>query len=954
MSVLFWSVHDDEMRFTCTAHGEEIPVEQWAVHQQLTTSTGASARVAPLLAALESEVGTVDQNAICVPAEWVSTLSPSELTSLGLPPAAPFSVRLDKTGLLTDPQFSVRSTLLAPGGRPLIGGQLSGPILTAMGRQFTVLSPLFQILRSTDAVNRAASLEQRAPHLQELHEWIPADALVDPYLRTIHVGRADSFSLAPRLGASGEIDFDIRPVRRQQTETIQGSQIEHKRVLPEAREEEWNRHFRALPTVRETYPAGAGHYIVVSKALQKALETVKSIQRDAPAVRAAFVRNPQAFLKDRLGESMPEETLESLFWESGEYGERVREVGAWQPKVLPYARRTGNTWLPDEEMGLQIGTTNIRIKPGDAARLLQDVIEARDRGRPSIPYGDATIPATDQTIDALKALEALANREPDSKERATSAQGTSARIAILISDNLDALEFERSRSTRPGTVGTLPSCLRSSLFPFQAQGTRWLQELWTMGAAGGLLADDMGLGKTVQALTFLAWVRELQRQGAVPHRPMLVVAPTGLLTNWIAEHGIHLSEDGLGHLVEAYGDRLRALRPSGSHLSELRTGIPFLDIDAVRSADWVLTTYETLRAYQHSFGRIRWSVLVLDETQKVKNPATLVTEAIKALEGEFTVGLTGTPVENHLADLWCITDTVQPGRLGDLKSFVSTYQPDGPVDVSRLQRLKQVLEQPPPVMLRRMKDEQLRGLPSITYHVQKIPMPAVQADAYDAAIAVARRAAGSRSGMLEALQQLRAVSLHPLREFGGDDEAFISSSARLIECCRVLDEIHGRAEKALVFVEALALQGILAELFQRRYSLATPPLIINGSVQGSRRKARADAFQARPGFDVMIVSPRAAGVGLTITAANHVIHLSRWWNPAVEDQSTDRVYRIGQKRPVEVHIPLAVHSRLGDSSFDVQLNELLVRKRALSRDLLGSPAASESELEGLYKGTVQP
>lgn len=168
----------------------------------------------------------------------------------------------------------------------------------------------------------------------------------------------------------------------------------------------------------------------------------------------------------------------------------------------------------------------------------------------------------------------------------------------------------------------------------------------------------------------------------------------------------------------------------------------------------------------------------------------------------------------------------------------------------------------------------------------------------------------------------------------------------------ILDDIRERGEKALLFLEYKAAQRTMAAGLAARYALASEPMIINGDVAGSKRQPMVGKFQAAPpGFDVMILSPRAAGVGLTITAANHVIHLSRWWNPAVEDQCNDRVYRIGQDKPVTVHVPLAVHPSYGETSFDLRLDALLQRKRALSHGLL-APPESKSDVNELFSGVV--
>jgi SNF2 family DNA or RNA helicase len=182
----------------------------------------------------------------------------------------------------------------------------------------------------------------------------------------------------------------------------------------------------------------------------------------------------------------------------------------------------------------------------------------------------------------------------------------------------------------------------------------------------------------------------------------------------------------------------------------------------------------------------------------------------------------------------------------------------------------------------------------------------------------------------------------------------VAESARLSATMRLLDDIREQGEKALVFVEFIALQDALIPYLQRRYQLPSPPLRISGSVPGQTRKAHVDRFQSRPKgqFDIMLLSPKAGGVGLTLTAANNVIHLSRWWNPAVEDQCTDRVYRIGQTQNVNVYYPLAVHPRIGDQSFDINLHGLLEQKRALSRSVLASPIASDGDLQALFQKSI--
>jgi SNF2 family DNA or RNA helicase len=426
-----------------------------------------------------------------------------------------------------------------------------------------------------------------------------------------------------------------------------------------------------------------------------------------------------------------------------------------------------------------------------------------------------------------------------------------------------------------------------------------------------------------------------------------------LLDNWQEEAEKHLGAGALGQVLQARGSSLKEFRRTTG--SEQEGGLPVLDVAGIQRFDWVLTTYETWRDYQLSFNRVSWAVATFDEVQKVKNPAAALTDAAKATKAEFVLALTGTPVENRLADLWCIIDLVQPGRLGPLKEFSRKYEVETPDEGTPevLQPLREFLqERAPAIMKRRLKEHHLEGLPEKKELFPVREMPSVQAIAYADRVGRARMAAGNRGSMLETLGSLRSISLHPGRSGQESDEEFIACSARLVETFGILDRIAAEDQKALVFIESREMQGLLAEIFQRRYDLPGPPLIINGAVSGQKRHERVNEFQRRRGSDVMILSPKAGGVGLTLTAANNVIHLSRWWNPAVEDQCTDRVYRIGQDREVTVYHPIATHPEFGDASFDVRLDELLRRKRRLSREVLAPPAATNDDFSRLFNESV--
>ena len=235
-------------------------------------------------------------------------------------------------------------------------------------------------------------------------------------------------------------------------------------------------------------------------------------------------------------------------------------------------------------------------------------------------------------------------------------------------------------------------------------------------------------------------------------------------------------------------------------------------------------------------------------------------------------------------------------------------------------------------------------------------MPELQAQEYENIVKEVQLEKGNAGAVLKFIQKIRKASL-VAEEFDGSgiNDGVIKRSARLTSLIQILDDIKQKGEKALVFCETIDVQEYLSGYLQQRYQLEKRPFRINGQVDGNARKKYVDEFQKRPQgqFDVMLLSPKAGGVGLTITAANHVVHLTRWWNPAVEDQSTDRAFRIGQEKPVYVYIPIAIHPKYGDHSFDANLNRLLNKKRNLSLNALLPGTVTDSDFNDLYTQTIE-
>ena len=888
---------------------------------------------------------------------------------MGLPPIADVVCHLETIGIISRPDFRIKLSWRRASGQPIVGAARTGAWLHVGNGWQRLPDALFEIADGVDRLNALPDddLADRLKAVALLREVLPAataSASVETtgLIGEIAIAVADAFSL-DLVGA--ENDAKLEPILHRAGGTPDDFLLSAEEQFAFGRDQ-----FNRFATARPVYALGKGKYVVLSPSLRKALAEVRRIQSSPIATKKAFLASPRAFLREALGADTDETVIKSVFRETTRYAERVIGLGLWQARVLPWIKLGTTDWFgpevdrfgdmqrhrgADSAAGIIIGAETIPLSNEEADQLSSRIENAIGKNQKIVSLDVAgrviDVPASHETLAALDALKA-ARSLPDKPKDIKSPPGNHANAApekeaLVIKPNEQEIQVEGYFAKRSAPPLGSPSGLASRLKHHQVEGLDWLQRAWTSGRPGVLLADDMGLGKTFQSLAFLAWLREGMASGMIERAPSLVVAPTGLLENWRAEHDRHLSAPGLGSCVQAYGRALANIRKSSP---EQRPGI---DIEKLRRADWVLTTYETLRDYDRDFGQVRFSALLFDEAQKIKTPGVRVTDASKAMNAEFRIALTGTPVENRLADLWCITDTVHPACLGDLKSFSATYEKDP--DLERLQRLKSSLDVwhggRAPLLLRRLKEDKLPDLPRPKQRVSEAVMSGAQLAQYNAAIEDAHRI--SKPGaVLEILQRMRAVSLHP----GGDplssDGDFIGASARMRIAFDALNSIASRRERVLVFLDDLNLQARLAGIIQRRYGMAAPPMIINGNVGGGVRQARVDRFQVGPDeFDAMILSPRAGGVGLTLTHANHVIHLSRWWNPAVEDQCTGRVVRIGQTREVEVHIPLALLPD-GTASFDQNLHALLERKRRLMRDALLPPNATEAERNELFRATI--
>jgi len=662
----------------------------------------------------------------------------------------------------------------------------------------------------------------------------------------------------------------------------------------------------------------------------------------------------------------------------GRYSERVDGIGVEKGYVSAFIARKseGEGWIPDNIFfGVSFTPENaaepsLAVLSEEGKLRLQDTIsQAEHKGvdEVSIPGVDKPVSVGEakRLLETLQTTEDLVKRgEFDPQQRKHPAK------ALLLKSNIQVVNYRENRKQvlelPRDRKAIFPRALRKdvSLKQHQKIGVAWLQHLWANipdHCRGALLADDMGLGKTLQILTFVA--RILEDDPKID--PILIIAPVSLLDNWKEELEKFFMA-GAMPVLTLYGDDLSAKKLSKSEIDPqlINEGIVrFLAPNWLGDAKLVLTTYETLRDLEFSLAVQHWSVMVCDEAQKIKNPNALVTRAAKKQNVRFKIACTGTPVENSLADLWSLFDFVQPGLLGALNDFGNRYR--RPIEAktdeekSRVDELKMIIE---PQTLRRLKTQVAKDLPDKieVMDCRNLPMSPYQRQLYGQAIETyrAKKSDGPIKNHLGLIQHLRQICSSPYpigcRNPADDplDEREIKSP-KLKWLLEVLAHIKRKREKVIIFVEFHDLQRQLQRYIRERLNVS--PDIINGSTSAAAsaansRQKRIKMFQEREGLGVIILSPLAVGFGVNIQAANHVIHYTRSWNPAKEDQATDRAYRIGQTKDVYVYYPVITADFI---TFDMKLDKLLTWKRGLSDDMLngcGDLSASDFADLGSPKG----
>ncbi|MFI8713575.1 DEAD/DEAH box helicase [Brevibacillus brevis] len=502
---------------------------------------------------------------------------------------------------------------------------------------------------------------------------------------------------------------------------------------------------------------------------------------------------------------------------------------------------------------------------------------------------------------------------------------TSLTVEVQLNQHLREL-LNQLQETKRIPIIDQPSTFHGTLRHYQLEGSSWLFFLRRFGL-GACLADDMGLGKTVQFITYLLHVK----QHGPASTPSLLICPTSVIGNWQKE-------------LKRFAPSLQVMIHYGNDRQKKEAFLP-----AIKGADLVITSYALSHLDEQELGMVTWDTICLDEAQNIKNAYTKQASAVRDLKAWHRIALTGTPIENRLSELWSIFDFLNPGYLGSLGEFTQRFV--HPIERDQDQQLiNQVQRLIQPFLLRRVKTDpniQL-DLPDKNESKEYVPLTTEQGALYETAIQdmfdrMEKASPMERRGLiLTTLTRLKQLCDHPaliLNEIATTDEA--SRSHKLERLLELVEDIRQKKERCLIFTQYIQMGNMLQRVLTREgYG---PVYFLNGATKKEKRDEMIARFQDPTLPDdergaIFILSLRAGGTGLNLTEANHVIHVDRWWNPAVENQATDRAHRIGQQRNVHVYKFISL------GTIEERIDEMMERKLSLSQQIVGTGESWITEL----------
>lgn len=877
----------------------------------------------------------------------------------GLTPWAPFSIEIETTGWPGGESFRYFYRFYS--GTQVVHLERIGCFVRRAETIFRVDAQTFGLVEAMDAFNSMppeakASREAflKFAEVKELAEGI--GARLDEFLGKERVIVPSKVGLDLIVEADGRITFAPK---------FDGTQQDAMRDA-----------FLASDDVDEVYSLddskGGRVRVVLDETQREVLRRMQRVRHLAGPKKVEVLRDPHRVFDGVAG------AVDINF------GPRVKGVGDFPFVAQPYLQRSSTGIFEDVETSGRerprfTAGLNCHYADGSAKRaeftsreqllaFRHAAEEARRTGLGTVDFEGMSVVVDEALVQGINELTA---RVIPVKPRDKS-QEPAPRKYLLIYTNESELEYEEPEEAAGDEARiTLPRSLKKGVLKdHQLDGFAWLQRVFHHHR-GCLLADDMGLGKTLQVLALLAWVIEKGEiaQGsanpeAAPWDPILIITPVTLLENetWIDDMRKFFVEEGaiFKPWIALHGARLRDLRRKGVYGKEIALGEAVLDLDRLRQYRVVLTNYESIVNYQHSFAKMKehWSVVVTDEAQEYKTSSTKVSHALKSMAPSFRIACTGTPVETRLMDVWNIFDFLQPGKLlGSATEFRDRYETpleggDHDAAAAVLPQLTERLQlnRPRGFVLHRDKTR-LHGLPAKHEHTISCDLSPRQR-AWHLDIVDQVRKGGEGNHPFSLLQRLMRVYEHPgliPRYEPLKPSDAVEQCPKLAEVIGCLRKVKENGEKALIFNRSLNMQQLLATVIGAEFNLDVD--IINGATPrhgdtGSARQTRRSIvkrFCESPGFNVIVLSPEVAGVGLTLIEANHVIHYGRWWNPAKEAQATDRVYRIGQTRPVHVYYFISRDPQGKFETFDEKLDSLIRRRRELASEFL-TPMPGEDDL----------
>ena len=887
------SIDSDGILFMVNYNGHDLHFHEWS-------ATDDCIYYFPLATLVDNGYAKASSKGCTVPFENIYLLDDDDKMLLGVPNSYDKAMRLRGDGMLNTSDFKYRIEFLTsvPDGE-LFAFERVGNIIICQDKEYLLSEAQYELLRKVEDYNcqknEIKTTDFNLRCFAEIKDLaLQAGCELDSYLANENVYVPDKIKI--EVGAD-EDGFTIDP------------------SIDIDENDKFKRTFDRMRKVQGQYPLQRDNG-----------ERVRVVLN--PEQKANLEQLKQTGGRHRTREQIKELTAQptelfdpNVFDLSELYSDRVIEIGIYKPKFYPFICPYKSCWIAGATVETpENGTTKINISnESELIELKKSIKDAEDSNKTIVDYKDAQMDIEDARFLADTAEKQL--KSPDKPVKTDD----SAHKVLIIEENAEEVGFAvKDRVIERGDKYTLfkdPFLNESfALKEHQEEGVAWLQHLYNCKASGCLMADDMGLGKTLQILYFIDW----HSRKYPNHKPYLIVAPISLLENWENEYNRFFQEP-----------RLSISRMTSKDVSRhFNKQI----VDNMQKLDIILTNYESLRISQLNFCAVEFDVVALDEAQKIKTPGTLVTNAAKALKSNFKIAMTGTPVENSLLDLWCIMDFCVPGLLGNAKAFASQYQnPLKKEDTDIAQLGNEVHEKLGIYFMRRLKKDAAKDLPEKFEFKQQVEMPSVQENTYRKVIN--SYVSGQQPNMLLTIMDIREISEHPylydstLQQHESDE--LVEASARLQATIPFLDRIKDKGEKVIIFSERKETQKMLQRICHERYGIIpkiingdTPSIVTRQTAGKQSRQASIDDFQSVSGFNVIIMSPVAAGMGLNVTAANHVIHYSRHWNPAKENQATDRAYRIGQSKDVYVYYPMATCK--GFKSFDETLDELLSRKTSLA------------------------